>query len=289
MSLEGINRSHIFIDANGQKTVGNPKIFIGWGIVGFIDVLGFSAEVLSSWSEEEESPLARIRRIKDAASRIPDAGMVANFPGKAQTDYSESEYRARVHTVSDSIVVCSALPPNLKDLYNITMALSVVSYGIQMAWIAAIHEGYTIRGAIELSKIYWSETETIGPAFVSAYCLESKIVHESRVILGPLLLHNLLKKINDDWSDWPSSKWLSVSHDDLIEISPHHLKDDLNANLEGLEKLQKNAGRNAEKYNHILEILRAGCFRKASIEDLKKGEVESWKQFRPTYEKLITK
>jgi hypothetical protein len=271
MSLKDINRSHSYLDKGGREADGNPKGFFGWGLVAFIDLLGFSADLASSWSDGDESPLARLLRIKEAAARIPDSGILAYFPGKPSFD--PKIHRARVHTVSDSIVVCCALPP-AGELHHITMAMTVVSHGVQMAWAAAIREGYTIRGAIELGEIYWSESETIGPAFVASYCLESKIAGISRVVLKPLFLANLLKRMNDDWSEWPSSEWFSVSEDNLIEISLHTLKENLRGDLEGLEALKRNAGANAYRYDHVLETLRADTFRKASRGDIERGKAE---------------
>src|ERR1019366_3283485 len=98
--------------------------------------------------------------------------------------------------------------------------MTTVSVGVQTAWATAIREGYTIRGAIELGQIYWSGSETIGPPFAASYWLESNIARTSRVIFGPLFLQNVLECMNDDWSDWPASEWLSVSDDNLIEMSP---------------------------------------------------------------------
>jgi hypothetical protein len=268
MGLEEINRFHFSTDERGDKVTGNPKEFFGFGLVGFVDLLGFSADVISSWSQGEQSPLARLFRIKDAAGRISDAGIVGSVPGKPLFD--PTVHRPRVHTVSDSIVVCCALP-SAGTLYDINMAMSVVSQGVQMAWEAALKEGYTIRGAMELGEIYWAESETIGPALVTSYSLESKIANKSRVILGPLFLRNLLQRANTDWSAWPSSEWLSVSYDNLIEISPHHLKRNARVNIEALEELKRRAGKKAEKYNHILDVLRAECFHKASLNELESG------------------
>ena len=127
----------------------------------------------------------------------------------------------------------------------------------------------SIRGAMELGHIYWSKEETVGPALVRAYHLENKLAKTSRVILGPWFLKHPLDRINDDWSAWPSSEWLSVSYDDLIELSPHELKSD-RATLGGLAALQQKAGNCANKYDHILKILKDG-FQKASLAEIKLG------------------
>jgi hypothetical protein len=170
-----------------------------------------------------------------------------------------------VESVSDSIVFCYALPP-VGTLADLEIAMTSVLSGVQMAWIAAIKEGYTIRGGADLGEMFWSDTETIGPGLVRAYLLESKIAEKSRVLIGPDFLANLLARMHRDWSEWPSSEWLSVSYDGLVEMSPHKLKNDT-AISGTLHALQTKAGRSADKYDHILRILKDG-FRKASADEL---------------------
>lgn len=280
MGLTGINRSHMHVGEMGGESAGNPKTFFGWGVVAFVDLMGFSADVAASWSDRDDSPLAQLLRIKEAAASIRDAGISSFFPGAPSTYPYPPIQKVRVHTVSDSIIVCGALPP-ARNLNNLIMPMIAVLQGVQMAWVAAIHEGYTVRGAVELGKIYWSDSETIGPGLVDAYCLESKIVGISRVILGPTLLDNLLQCMNPDWSEWPASNWLSVSNDDLIEMSPHHLQQDLKTNLAGLQALKAKAGKNAGRYDHILKALQAENFRKANRDDIERGKA--------TVESLIQK
>jgi len=226
--VASVNRS----DANGDG-FGNPETFFGWAIVAFVDLLGFSESITSLWTDVDESPLGRLLRIKDAALRIPATSLIAYTPSRSA---DAKVYRCRVHTVSDSIAICGALPTR-RRLSDLTGTMFMVSLGVQAAWAAAIAEGYTIRGAIELGQIYWSESETIGPALADSYLLESKIADTSRVIFGPRFLQNLLECMNADWPEWPASKSLSVSDDNLIEMPPHHLKELLKGDLTSLEFL----------------------------------------------------
>ncbi len=269
MSLNDVNRFPNDPNGGDSEAEGNPKTFKGWALVAFIDLLGFSASVLSSWNDPDNSPLERLLRIKEAAADIRNAGTAFYTPGKPSFD--PKVHKARVHTVSDSIVVCYALP-SAGALNHVTKAMTVVSQGVQMAWAAAIREGYTLRGAIELGEIYWSESETVGPALVKSHWLESEIAKSSRVILGPAFLENLLLRINDDWSRWPSSKWYSVSYDNLIEISLLHLLEHSKENLDGLGKIKDKVGAHASRYDHILEILRTGQFREANRNDFARGK-----------------
>lgn len=269
MSLNDVNQFPNDLNGGDSEAEGNPKTFKGWALVAFIDLLGFSAEVAKSWNDPNNSPLDRLLRIKEAAADIPNAGTAFHAPGTPLFD--PKVHKARVHTVSDSIVVSYALP-SAGDLHHVTKAMTVVSQGVQMAWAAAIREGYTLRGAIDLGEIYWTESETIGPAFNSSYHLESKIAKTSRVILGPVFLENLLSRINDDWPSWPSSEWYSVSYDNLIEISLLHLLEHRKENLDGLGKIKDKAGAHASRYDHALGVLRTGQFRKANRNDFACGK-----------------
>ncbi len=60
-------------------------------------------------------------------------------------------------------------------------------------WTTFIHNGYTIRGAIDYGDIYWDENELIGPSLINAYRLESEVAKTSRVVVSS----NLNKVLKD--------------------------------------------------------------------------------------------
>jgi hypothetical protein len=197
---------------------GNPSEFKGKAVVAFIDLLGFSASVRANW----ESALARLKRIKAAAEATRESGIVAYTPGGKGPP--PALHRARVHTISDSIVICAALPETggINDLMS---AVIIVSACIQQAWSVALTEGYTLRGAIELGDIYWNEFDTIGPAFLDVYELESKVAKQSRVIVGPALLENLCNRMPNNWMEYPPSRWFVRSEDSLIRLSLQNMSE----------------------------------------------------------------
>jgi hypothetical protein len=261
-----INRSHINTTNVSNGVSGNPPEFFGMALVAYIDLLGFSADIKLSWGVGDLSPLSRLMRIKEHANFIPAGKLVGYFPDNPRG--TPRIHGARVHTISDSIAICSALPAT-GDLNDLMMAVITVLSGVQNAWNAAIREGYTIRGGVEMGEIFWSREETVGPALVRAYELESKIAKTSRVIFGPVFLENLIDRMNEDWSAWPYSEWMSVSHDRLIEFSPHELRSDV-AVIGALDVLREKAGSRGDKYDHLLKVLRYG-FDKATPTRIKAG------------------
>lgn len=151
---------------NGATIKGNPTEFFGTGLVVFIDLLGFSIECCSNWGEEEKSPLKRLLRIKDSYP-VSDSDKHIKF-WSYSIDNNENQifhniYKCRVQTVSDSIVLSTALPQNLnpESLEDFILAFSTITNASLDIWREAIMEGFTIRGGFELGDIFWNSSEII--------------------------------------------------------------------------------------------------------------------------------
>jgi hypothetical protein len=252
MMIKNANQSFIGeSEVSGVQTCGNPDTFCGLAIVGFVDLLGFSASVKATWNDPKNSPLDRIMRIKETAERA-GRSTIAVAADKSAPPKVKEAYRSRIHTVSDSIIICSALPSEEPAGDDFFYSCANLIFGIQVLWERAVDEGYTIRGAVELGEIYWTPADTIGPALVDAYKLENKIACWSRVIVGPALLREAIK-LTDRTLD-QLSDFLAVSPDRLIELSPFRLTRE--HHLQPMEKMEAAAGISREKYRHLLSILR---------------------------------
>jgi hypothetical protein len=259
--------------APGIRIRGNPDAFQGKAIVAFIDLLGFSASIRRHWNDPNNSPLKKLLRIKNTAAASSLTTIIICDTETAPPPPKEA-YRSRIHTISDSIVVCSALPPDLPG--NVFLrSLWAVFASIQFIWESAAIEGYAIRGAIELGDIYWTPAETIGPAFLDAYDLERKVSQYSRVIIGPELLKAAMQ-----WTDSQSNqlgRTLAVCPDKLIELAPFRLLlgDDTRAeNLLRFEKMQNasETEKDKQKYQYLLSLLRdTSKVKWVSHDDLKSG------------------
>ncbi len=259
-------------EIDGVRTRGNPDAFRGKAIVAFIDLLGFSASIRDHWCDENDSPLEKLLRIKDTAGATRETTLAFGDTKTAPPRVTEA-YRSRIHTVSDSILVCNALPPDLTGKIFLR-SLWAVFTSIQFIWESASTEGYTIRGAIELGDIYWTAAETIGPAYLDAHCLESKVSQFSRVLVGPQLLEAAVQS-TDSHSNQLGGV-LAVSPDKLIELAPFRLLggDSRVQNLQRFEKMQNAAqsAKNKEKYDYLLSLLRdQRKIKWASHDDLKSG------------------
>ena len=130
---------------------------------------------------------------------------------------------------------------------------------------------YTLRGAIELGDIYWNEFDTIGPAFLDVYELESKVAKQSRVIVGPVLLDCLCNRMFDDWMEWPSSHLFARSEDNLIRLGLPRMRESKAATIAHVEGLMEAAGKNADRYCELLAELQSEFPHRATIAELRQG------------------
>jgi hypothetical protein len=232
----------------GVRTQGNPAVFKGTAIVGFIDLLGFSASVRANWNDAKNSPLNKLLRIKELADKTRETTIAIATDAQHAPPAVSQAFRSRIHTVSDSLVVCSALPSKLIE-FELSYQLSALTLTINFIWEHAVEEGYTIRGGIELGPIYWTPAETIGPALVDAYSLEYQHAKWSRVVIGPALLRHIAIASNPPVA---IRDLLTVSEDGLIELRAARLM----GQLQKLEALSAAAGSASTKYRPLLAILR---------------------------------
>ncbi len=165
--------------------LGSNKEFKGIGYVCFIDVLGFSNDILRNWKSPTANPLEKILTIK---REMPGFSEVE----EADDRESHRTYVCRVNTISDSVTICFGYNDNI-IIGDLVLGLEAILGNISYIWSTFIHNGYTIRGAIDFGDIYWDENELIGPAFINAYRLESEVAGISRVVVSS----NLNKVLKD--------------------------------------------------------------------------------------------
>lgn len=154
----------------------NSKRFRGIGYVCFIDVLGFSDDILKNWKNPILNPLEKILTIK---RQMP------GFSGVEENDDRGSHriYACRVNTISDSVTICFGYSEEI-IIGDLVLGLEAILSNISFVWSTFIQNGYTVRGAIDFGDIYWDESELVGPAVINAYRLESEVARISRVIVS---------------------------------------------------------------------------------------------------------
>lgn len=176
-------------------------------------------------------------------------------------------YSARIHTISDSIVITIALPNSCSDV-EFLHSFYALTQATQLVWDATIAEGFMIRGAVEWGHIYWDESETIGPLLVKAFRLESNIARWSRLVIGAELLKILLTiRVQ---SQEPFLIPLVRSKDGLIELLNFQLHMGPQPYLLAqVKEMLAKAPQFAEKYTPMLGILKGESnIEHASISDV---------------------
>lgn len=238
--------------------IGNNEQFNGFGCVCFIDVLGFSNEILKNWNNKNADPLQKILSIKNQMPLIsPDVSVAVN----SETVRS---YVCRVNTISDSVTICFGFNTELKLIVgDLILGLEAVISNITYIWSTFIREGFTIRGAIDVGDIYWDKNELIGPAFIRAYQLESQVAKTSRVLISPALnkeLHNLANNYASSLTENLFKK-LRKDIDGYIVVNPDILyKSDEEQELliSRLEEMKQSvsSGIIREKYSPLIHMLK---------------------------------
>ena len=238
--------------------LGNADRFKGTGYVCFIDILGFSADILRNWGDLDRDPLAKIRAIKE---QIPSY----------QVEESESHageghrlYAPRVSTVSDSMTVCFGMPEKF-IVGDLVLGLEAVLAAVSSIWGTAIECGYTVRGAIDFGEIYWDENELIGPAFINAYRLESQVAKNSRILVSQYLNQLLCDMASRYRSGLTDHLFMGFRKDvdGYVIVNPNNLCRGENSRADIIGKLERmrdavQSGLVREKYNPLIGMLRHG-------------------------------
>lgn len=256
--------------------VGNDKKYNGIAFVCYLDILGFSKDVCNNWGKSPD-PLEKILSIKKKINDTIDA----DIRGAKEDGELATVFLPYVKTVSDSFMFCfrcckkDALPVNSSYCEAVFKAparvfgLTSILSGISVVWSEAIKCGYTIRGAIDLGEVYWDENDLIGPAFITAYNLESKCAKKSRIIISSEINKLFLKMVTDGYADFISAIKLFENFrkddDDYIIVDPNIMREkktdtEVNELIEKLEKL-RDAAPNEEakkKYYQLIEMLKEG-------------------------------
>lgn len=160
-------------------TNSRKKEFDGKCIVAFIDILGFSNEIKSTWNNSAEELFKRMKKFTSIVN--------SNISKQIKKVRSEAErdtyYGCNIRTFSDSVIILYAFNGN-PDKRRFLIGLYYTLYTASFAWRTALNLNFTVRGGIEYGDMRWDNNVILGPAFIKAYELESKIAISSRVIMG---------------------------------------------------------------------------------------------------------
>jgi len=212
--------------------------FKGTGLVAFIDLLGFSAAIEQTW-DQSPSALDMVIDLKQQLQR--PFGL--RLDNKDRPDLTQ---RPSVSSISDSIVLKYAMHSG--DATEVFHGFAQIYGAVLLIAKYAAERDFAIRGGLELGPVAWDEDhDPIGPAFITAYTLESKLAVNVRTILGP----NLLRRFaDDDYKDqMPPDRLVTLDHDGMVALRP---------TVEIVEKMRELRSkapdaRRAAKYDYVLK------------------------------------
>lgn len=201
-----IKHNSLFISAKEEDFMisSNNKEHIGIAYVCYLDILGFKKDICNNWGKNPDL-LDKILSIKKELMKF-------NVKGKDDLEYSDpGRYFPKVITMSDSFIFCYMFTyENYRKTFDPIIGLQNILPAISCCWLAAIKNGYTIRGAIDIGEVYLDENDLIGPAFINAYKLESEVAKNSRIIISSEMnkLFCELANRNEDLFHATMSKYL---------------------------------------------------------------------------------
>jgi hypothetical protein len=153
--------------------------FRGTALIGFFDLLGFSAYLDTQWS----NVVAPETILKLLRNNLADAGCtVVNLPGL------KPPMNPEIRTISDSII---AFTPTHLGTDDVVSALATLVKLTQRLQCLSAELGFALRGALEVGEVYCDIADITGPGLARAVKLEGKIASSMRTIIGPNLLEEL--------------------------------------------------------------------------------------------------
>ncbi|MFI4910123.1 MAG: hypothetical protein ACIAQZ_00505 [Sedimentisphaeraceae bacterium JB056] len=247
---------------------GNIKKHHGVGYVCYLDILGFSFDILNNWNNPKEDPLKTILEIKSNLKVIP-SGNNSGF----SNDKGSYQYVPRIKSISDSIIISFGLDES-RMFGDMLLGLETIVANVNSIWSFLIKKGYTIRGAIDFGNIYWDEDEIIGPAFINAYQLESNLARISRVVISSKL-NEVIKDLSTHFKGDLGQHLIDNFRKDIdgyTICNPTKLSNNEEERIELINQLKslKDKAEGAlikEKYTSLIYTLEVNEKQKMKIED----------------------
>lgn len=192
----------------------------GNAIVAFVDILGFSDEIKTKWNNSENDPLVRILALKDFLAYVKSEAEIFKLTDNDETTIVASAPYPDVITLSDSFVFIQKIEEN--DDASLISALLSISFNILELWRISIDSGFTLRGGVDYGGLFYSLKEIIGPSYIEAYRLESKVADISRIVFS----HRIKELVYDKHTNIPSiiqeylQRYFRIDIDSYMMLNP---------------------------------------------------------------------
>lgn len=243
----------------------------GMAIVCFLDLLGFSQYIRNNWDDDDTNPLEMILKLKEElkSDEYSNGLKLEMHEGGEVNHFS---FFCNVKTISDSVVLTFSFERTL-TIAEVCFSLMSLINNIMRFWGMALSMGFTIRGGIEYGKVYWNNDEIIGPAFISAYELESKYAKTSRILCGNGFKKFLLNLMNQaDGMVIPLARHFFFDDNQLC-VNPNYLYDNVSDKEEIitiLKGLMSNLDKEKkDKYTKLIALLEEDRAAEVNIDDFK--------------------
>lgn len=153
----------------------------GEAVVAFVDLLGFSNEIINNWKRRSNNPKRRLLTIQKSIQKKIKSDKHIKLFNNNDEFITKSPY-GKILLVSDSFTIIFPLLERNSDI-RLASLINVCATILEI-WQICIKMGFSIRAGIDVGNIYYNKNNVLGPAFIKAYTLESKIASSSRVVLS---------------------------------------------------------------------------------------------------------
>lgn len=243
--------------------------FNGKCLVAFIDILGFSDEIKNTWNSSGEDLFSRMKMF----TKIVNGNISKQIKKVRSEAERDTYYGCSIKTFSDSVIILYAFNGN-PDKRRFLIGLYYLLYTASFVWKTALRLNFSVRGGIEYGNMRWNNQVLLGPAFVNAYTLESKVALSSRIVLGRNVLCDICSAFLDDNNKRDMRlkpiynhlrdlirPYLFVDCDGYLILSPHSLykkESDKEKIINTIKQMQNNCDdlRTRLKYTPLLDAIK---------------------------------
>jgi hypothetical protein len=190
-------------------------------IVAFIDILGFSAKVISSSVDHEKiiqinKTLSKFNdlRKKSTWSQNNNLMQVEEDAQKKHLGDYYIDQMARCFCFSDSIIITVKADQCIEERASALIAM-IARLGMEL-----LSEGTLIRGGISFGKMFVDDNrqsiKSFGPAVVEAYKLEEDQARYPRIVIGQSLIKHLTYPLEAKHNRQPYHQYIKRFNDGMV-------------------------------------------------------------------------